>query len=211
MYFQDQAIVIARRDFRDNDLLVTFFTLGHGKITVLAKSAKKIKSKLAAHLEPLNLAAINWVAGQGSEKLIGASCLKSYREIKNNYKKTLLGFYFLEVVDKTIHPHHPDGKLFNFLKNVLEKLEVAEEKNLPLIKLCFDYKILFLLGYNPMNRKDLGEGYHGVVKRLVNLEVSEIIKMKLDKNVLDELAFKAKDYLEQVAETEIKSNEVIKA
>ena len=39
-----QAVLLKRIDYGDNDLIVTLFIPNVGKLTVIAKSAKKVKS-----------------------------------------------------------------------------------------------------------------------------------------------------------------------
>jgi DNA repair protein RecO (recombination protein O) len=46
------AIVLSRRDFRENDQMIVLYTLEKGKIEALAKGIKKTVSKNAAFLEP---------------------------------------------------------------------------------------------------------------------------------------------------------------
>ncbi len=212
MYYKDTAIILSRRDFNEDDLLINCYTQKHGKMVLQSKGAKKIKSKLAGHLEPLNLAKINWVTGKGSAKLIGANSIQSFQNIKNNYWKVVYSFYFLEVIDKAIRPRHPDIKIFEFLKTVLDTLaNSANLENLEIIKLCFDYKILFLLGYNPAKRKELDKKTGDLISKIINARVDEIIKLHLDKKISAKLIDKAKEYLEEVVEKEINSNKALRA
>jgi len=39
--FSTPAILIRRRDYGDYDLVLTFFTLSYGKVSLIAKAAKK--------------------------------------------------------------------------------------------------------------------------------------------------------------------------
>lgn len=211
MYYQDQAIVLNRKVFRENDLLINFYTKKHGKIVLQAVGAKKIKSKLAGHIEPMNLVKIEWVRGKTLDKLTGAVVDSSFSDIKNNLDKVNYAQYFLQIIDKITQVQHPDKKIFEFLKNVLEKLIRAEEKNLSLIKLCFDYKILFLFGYNPIERKELqngskqelGASQREVIEKIIKSPVDKVIDLQIDKNILKSLQTKAKNFLEEVLEGEI--------
>lgn len=216
MYYQDTAIVLARQDFREDDLLVSCYTQKHGKIILRAVGAKKIKSKLAGHIEPMNLVEINWVAGKGSDKLIGASLIDSHRQIKDDDRKVNYGFYFLEVVDKSTRVHHADKRIFEFLRNVLDKLSSVETRFiasqprrdasassevLQIIKLCFDYKILFLLGHAPVYRRELKPDESQAVEKIINSPVNKVFKMNVPKS----LYTKSKEFLEEVVEEEINS------
>ena len=49
--FTSPAIVLRRTDFGDYDLILTFFTLKKGKISAIAKSAKKSTKRFGGILE----------------------------------------------------------------------------------------------------------------------------------------------------------------
>ncbi|MBW1745923.1 MAG: DNA repair protein RecO [Deltaproteobacteria bacterium] len=53
--FSTPAIVLRRIDFGDYDLIVSFFTLNKGKISVIAKSAKKSVKRFSGVLEPFSV------------------------------------------------------------------------------------------------------------------------------------------------------------
>ncbi len=53
-YFTD-AIILDKEPIGESDLQITLYTKDLGRITTRAVSARKITSKLASHLEPLNL------------------------------------------------------------------------------------------------------------------------------------------------------------
>ena len=54
MYYQDQAIVLSRKVFREDDLLITIYTQKYGKVVLHAVGAKKIKSKMMTSFFKLN-------------------------------------------------------------------------------------------------------------------------------------------------------------
>jgi len=180
MYYQDQAIILKRKNFKDNDSLITCYTEKHGKLVLRAIGAKKILSKLSAHLEPINLSTINWIAGKGGEKLTGANTVLAFKNIKSNYEKLNFAQYFLEIIDKAVHTHHPDKKIFLFLKSVLEKLDSIQYRH----ELSVEEKF--------------------VIKKVISLKIDEIIKLNLDKKVLNLLYKKAQLFWEEIIEEEIK-------
>ena len=49
--FRTQAIVLSRRDFGESDRLLKLFTPDYGKISAVAKGARKPKSKVGGHIE----------------------------------------------------------------------------------------------------------------------------------------------------------------
>ena len=51
--------------FTEADSLITFYTKDFGKVGAKAKGAKRIVSKLSAHLEPLNFVLVRLIEGRG--------------------------------------------------------------------------------------------------------------------------------------------------
>ena len=57
-----EAIVLDKEDVGEQDSRVFLYTKDFGKIGAKATSLRKITSKLAAHLEPLNYATVRLVS-----------------------------------------------------------------------------------------------------------------------------------------------------
>lgn len=60
-----EAVVLSRDDWREADSRVHMLTEKYGKITAHARSARKITSKLSAHLEPGMLSLVRVVESKG--------------------------------------------------------------------------------------------------------------------------------------------------
>ena len=63
--YTTQAIILTKEPSGEMDVQACFLTPGAGKLTARAKSARKITSKLSAHLEPGNIIAIRLVEKKG--------------------------------------------------------------------------------------------------------------------------------------------------
>ena len=60
------AIVLKRIDYGEADRIVTVLTPDAGKLSLMAKGARRVKSKLAGGIELLSTSEINYIAGKGS-------------------------------------------------------------------------------------------------------------------------------------------------
>lgn len=205
MYYQDIAIILNRRDFREDDVLIDCLTQKHGKIVLLVKAGKKIKSKLNSHVDMFNLVNLNWVSGKGIDRLIGASSQQAWQKIKKDYYKINHGLYFLNILNQAIHLYAVDERIFNFIKNVLIKLENCEEQDLALVKLSFDYKLLFLLGYNPAHRKELQKDEKEIIDKIIKFSVEEIKKNNFSRQILNKVYNKSKILWEEVLDREVRN------
>lgn len=177
MYYQDQAIILNRKVFQEHDLLVSCYTEKHGKIVLLAVGAKKIKSKLAGHIEPISLVKIEWVKGKTLDKLTGAVVSSSFSAIKNDINKTNYALYFLEIVEQATQNNYPDKNIFLLLKNFLDKLN-KDNFNLNLLKIIFIYKFLALVGYNPLFKKIKNSQEFNLVKEIIYSPANEVLNNK---------------------------------
>jgi len=78
-----EAIVLDKEPLGESDTKVSLYTQSLGKVTAKAKSARKITSKLAAHLEPLSLIKLRLIEKNGFQI---ADALKESRLPPQNLK-----------------------------------------------------------------------------------------------------------------------------
>ena len=155
MYYNLSVIILKRQDFKEDDLLVTVYSLEKGKLTLLARGAKKIKSKLAGHLEPVSLSYLNIVDGRSIDQLIGAAMLQSYGKIKTDIDKLSAAGWFLNLLDQQTMENHPDPRIFLLTRKYLDFLE-QKSQDYEIAKLAAGFKLLHLLGLNPAGKAEVG-------------------------------------------------------
>ncbi|MGD9260057.1 MAG: recombination protein O N-terminal domain-containing protein, partial [Desulfobacterales bacterium] len=63
--FSTPAVLLRRLDYGDFDLITTFFTLEKGKVTLIAKSAKKSTKRFSGILELFSVLEIVGSTGKG--------------------------------------------------------------------------------------------------------------------------------------------------
>ncbi len=208
MYYTLNAIILKRQNFKDDDLLVTVYSFERGKIILQAKGAKRIKSKLAGHLEPLILSNLNITHGKYIDQLIGAQIIKSYQQIKSDI--ILIGYanYFIELIYNLTQEGHADKQVFSLLKKSLDFLITADANSCKIARISFGFKLLHLLGFDSSVNTQLA----------LNSEISYIVKNSINsisqhKNIIKKLSQINKildQELEQQLEQEIKTKEFLK-
>ena len=207
MYYNLTALILSREPFREDDLLATVYSAEKGKIVLQARSAKKIKSKLAGHLEPVTLSNLNVTIGKNIDQLIGAQIIKPFTIIKNDIKKLAYASYFLELINSLTQENHPDKRIFYLLEKSFDYL-AKTDSNYPLIRISFGYKLLHLLGFNPTQKLTvkLKDQVNYIVKNNVNniIKNTSIIKnLSALNKILDQ-------ELEIHLEKELKTKEFLK-
>lgn len=121
-----QAIVLARRNLREYDQLVTVYTKEAGKQEALARGLKKSTSKNAAALLPFFLLDVEIVPGKDLAHITKVHIIESFSAIKNDLLKiTMLSISF-EMVHKMIRGEERDQHIFNGLVEWLRFLNQEE-------------------------------------------------------------------------------------
>ena len=128
--FNTRAIILARYDFRESDSRIICYSEDRGKLELVARGAKKLKSKSSGHIEPLTLSRLMVVQGKDVNYAGTAIGENFYSHIKSDLDKIFIASEALALVDKMTREGEVDGhqEIFNLLKDFLDTLE----KNSPL-------------------------------------------------------------------------------
>lgn len=143
-----KAIVLNRKSQAEHDSRVSIYSRELGKLELTARGTKKIKSKSAGHLEPLNLVDIMVIRGQKHDYVGTAMSEKCFSNIKNNLAKLAAAGQVVKVVDQLIKPGVADREIFELLKDYLEMSDAAA-KDWRLMAVFFILKLLARLGHKP--------------------------------------------------------------
>ena len=148
--FNIKALVLNRKPFSEDGSKVTVYSDSLGKLELAARGTKKIKSKLAGHLEPISFVEIMAVRGK-RYNYIGAAVSKDcYANIKNNFDKIKAVGEAVKVFNLIIKLGEGDQDIFCLLKNYFDFLDGASAKSdYDLITRLFIFKLLIKLGYKP--------------------------------------------------------------
>jgi len=181
MYYNLTAIILKRRVFKEDDLLVTVYSKEKGKLVLLARGAKKVLSKLAGHLEPVSLSYLNMVDGRAIDQLIGAEMIQCFSAIKNDLDKLAAAGWLLNLLDQMTLENHADSRIFQLTQKFLTFLE-KESKNYDIVKISAGFKLLHLLGLNPAGKAEIK--FKDEIEFIVKNNIEEICK---NKNIIKNL------------------------
>lgn len=123
--FSTPAILLRRMDYGDFDVIITFFTLHSGKLSLIAKSAKKSTKRFAGILELFSVLEV--VAGTGRGKgmaVLQEAVLKQpFSAIRADFKKTAYASYWAELIYNWIEENFKQVSLYYLLEHVLTELD----------------------------------------------------------------------------------------
>ncbi len=117
------AIVLDKEDLREQDGRIHLYTRDLGKVTARTVSSRKILSKLAAHLEPLNLVTARLISKKDSFdargfQLVDALSQDQARILKGDPQELAAAIRVYGLISKSIPPGVPDQELWDFLQAI---------------------------------------------------------------------------------------------
>lgn len=152
--FSTPAILLRKLDYGDFDLILTFLSLERGKISLIAKSAKKSTKRFAGILELFSLMEV--VAGTGKGRglaVLQEAALKSpFSTIRNDIRKTAYASYWCELLYKWVEENQKQAPLYYLLKHVLSQLDGGAPAAAE-ISIFFQMRLLNISGHGPSLRQ----------------------------------------------------------
>ncbi len=212
MYYKLNAIILKRQNFKEDDLLITAYSLESGKVILQAKGGKKIKSKLAGHLEPISLSKLEVTGAKYFDQLIGAQVKQGYYELKSNLVALAYTSYFFELIDGLTQEQHTDKRIFMLLKKTLSFFNARNNFKLnfgyKVARIAFSFKLLRLLGF------DLSADPNLFLSSEINYFVEQPISVIItNKKIISKLSILNKllnRKLEHYLEREIRAKDFLK-
>ncbi len=162
--YSQEGIILASDYFKDKDRILTVYTKDLGKIRAISRGSRKITSKLASHLKPLDYVNLMLFDGKALITITGASEIRSFSNLKNNLASSLIALYSAELIASSTFEKLADEKIFNLLLDLFEYLDSKSISTVSSpsgeeIVLAFKLKLLDILGLRPIEiSEDHGEG-----------------------------------------------------
>lgn len=125
MLIETNALVLKSFPYSDTSLLTRLYTEQQGKVTILAKGARRAKNNVVALLEPLNTIDVSYYYkdGRGIQILKEVSASVLISGIRENYEKLVLALAVLDIFDHTSHEHDPNPILFRLATRTIKEME----------------------------------------------------------------------------------------
>lgn len=143
-----KAIVLSRIDYGEADRILTVLTPDYGKVRLMARGVRRIKSKLAGGIELFSVSTVMYMPGRGEiGTLISARLDTNYGNIVRDINRTMLGYELIKQLNK-ITEDASESAYFNLLQMTLASLDVSEISS-ELINLWFMMQLLREGGHTP--------------------------------------------------------------
>ncbi|MBM7645792.1 DNA repair protein RecO (recombination protein O) [Scopulibacillus daqui] len=142
-----EGIIIKTINYGETNKVITLFTREHGKIGLMARGAKKAKSKLAAASQLLMYGQFLFKRGKGLGVLYQGEPILSFRSLKTDLNKMAYAAYIVEMLDKLTDSNIKNPYLFELLLQILSYIDEGVDPDV--LTRIFEVKMLKTAGIEP--------------------------------------------------------------
>jgi len=146
-----QAIVLSTRDYGEYDRIVALCTRDSGRITGIAKGAKRSIKRFGGALETGSSIEVSLYEKKGASLIRLEHCdlLDTWKTIRGNLEKFLIMCQILEMVRELLPEREKNSEVFLLLLHMITLLEKLPSPEAGPFLLTFEIKLLRLIGFRP--------------------------------------------------------------
>lgn len=144
--YSTNAIIIGRHNFGEADRILVLLTPERGVVRAVSKGVRRIKSRLAGHLELFSESELMLAKGKNMD-IVTAARLHHHLAVGDDYDRMRLAYLFAEMVNRLgAENEHQEG-MFELVHQAYQALAAGETS--VALELWFKLRLLDLLGYRP--------------------------------------------------------------
>ncbi len=123
-----QAVVLRSIEYSDTSLIVRLFTEIYGKVTVMARGARRPKHALQGMLSVPNRLAVEYrhKDGRDIQTLVGAELTGWYAALATDLGRSAAAMLLVEMLDRAVQVADPQPLLFRLITASLEQLDTTK-------------------------------------------------------------------------------------
>jgi DNA repair protein RecO (recombination protein O) len=144
--YSTRAIIIGRHNFGEADRIVVLLTPDGGVIRGVAKGVRKIKSRLAGHLELFSESDLMLAKGRNLDVITSARLVR-HLPSGDDYDRMRQAYLFAEMVNRLSSEREPHPGLYDLVREAYAELSTGAPD--ATLELWFKLRLLDRLGYRP--------------------------------------------------------------
>lgn len=153
MLYKDTGIVIKQVEYSDYDRILTIITKNHGKISAIAKGARRLTSSKSASTDLFVKSRYSFAEGKSLDIVTETVVEDVYEKSKESYDQISTLFYLAKVLDKLIVEGDvmQSKDIFQLLEKTLDSLNTAFKNSCStdVFVATFELHLLKILGLLP--------------------------------------------------------------
>ena len=147
-HYNSTAIVLRRLHFGETDNILTLYSRERGRISAIAKGARKPISRLSGATEALTCVRFGLATGSTMDIVTQAEVKESFPLLRHDLHRLAHGMYFAELLASFVAEEDPNPDLFDLLMAGLFLLQMVDPPETG--ARWFELRLLEELGYSPL-------------------------------------------------------------
>lgn len=147
--YKTRVIIISYMKFKEADKIIRAYSPHFGRISAIAKGARKTKSKFGARLEPFSYCELVLYKGRNLDIVTQIEILEPFLNIKENLKKLAYAYIIADLILRS-GGESDSARIFPFFLFSLKELQKIDESLLKQWLIAFQLKFMILSGYKPI-------------------------------------------------------------
>ncbi len=194
-----QGIVLRSARYKENDLILTIFTRKLGKISAIAKGAKRNKSSLLSSSQLFSYSNYTLKKQGNMYRISQSETIKSFYNIAYDIDAFSYATYITSLVETSIYENQTNNRLFVLLAQTLY-LYAQKDTDKEYITRAFELKFLDYIGFKPIVNKCVNCNTINLENSVFNVDEGGILCEKCKVNYIynfkiDATTIKLMDYI----------------
>lgn len=146
--FRADAIVLRHANWGEADRILTLFTREKGKLRVVVKGARRIKSRKAGHVEPFTHVSLLLARGRDLPVVTQVETINAHLPLRESLEHTGYAAYVVELVDRFTYEEESENlPVFRLLAETLSRLDAQQDAWVVIRN--YEMRLLDYLGFRP--------------------------------------------------------------
>ena len=142
------GIIISENNFGDFDKMLTMLTPGLGKISCIAKGARRPKSALMAGSQLLCFGEYMMYKGSNTYNINSCETIEVFYNLRTDYDKLRYAAHITKIIGDVTTENQNSYKILQLYLNTLYTLSETD-KDMDLVLSIFKLRLLCILGFTP--------------------------------------------------------------
>ncbi len=155
--YRTEAVVLRRADLGEADRILTVYSPDHGKLRLVAKGVRRVRSRKAGHLEPFTRVELMLARGRDLDVVTQAQAIDLYPRLRDDLARLGHAAYAVELLDRFTVEEGESRSLYRLLVETLERLAAGARQPASIVR-YYELRLLDLVGYRPELFRCLGCG-----------------------------------------------------
>jgi DNA repair protein RecO (recombination protein O) len=144
-----RAIVLRTVEFSETSLIVTLLTRDFGRLSAMAKGARRPKGPFEGSLDLLSVCRVLVIRKRADtlDLLTEAKLVRRFRGAERSLERTYAGYYVAEMLRLLTDDHDPQSDLYDLTIRTLQQIDGSGD--VPTSLAYFDAQALRICGHSP--------------------------------------------------------------